>query len=162
MNPWLNLARLPKPTVVRWKVLDHFENYNATSWDDEVWLNANSLTESGGWEETLTHELCHVVDKQLMTDAQRARVMACVAGCRSRDMHDVCTVPLEPVWGLGGSVEYMARVGELFAECAARHIWYAVVQKAGPSADLPAFGFYRYDPAVLVPVLLDVLNPKEK
>lgn len=155
IDPYYRLDRLRKPTVIRWRDCSP-DTYNATSWDDQVWINSSRFTVDGGWEQTLAHEMAHVVDKQLMTDPDQARVMALVKGCLASE-YGVCTQPFTPVWGLDLSVPYLQRCGELFAETVSRHVWYAVIKGAGPVADLPAYGAYTFDPAVLVPVLLDVL-----
>lgn len=157
IDPWYALARLVKPTVVRWRY--DTATYNAKSWDDEVWINARPFA-AGGWEQALAHEVAHVVDKQLMTNADRAAVMALVSGCKARNMDGVCVDPLVPVWGLDGSVPYSQRCGELFAETVSRHVWYAQI-KGLSGADLPAYGAYTYEPATALPVMLAALKPAQ-
>lgn len=135
--------------TVLWDHPGDTANYNATSTDEYVWINGDTLyPASDGWAETVVHELVHVIDRQLLDDTARGHVLAVL----TREGG------LPPVWGLDGSVPYPQRAGEAFAETVARHLWYGLAQGAGASADLGVWGAYSWDNATALPVMLDTLK----
>lgn len=145
LDPILGLSLLPQPVVIGWT--GSGGNWSAQSTETAVTIrdDTGTVQERHGWEQSMAHELVHVIDKQMMNDADRALVMATL------------TSPPDPMWfkipvhrnWLEGDVPYMSNAGEAFAEGYSRHWWF-VEHEGMADADLDAWGMYTYD----VPVFL--------
>lgn len=136
-DPYLNLGRLatePATITVSWWTPppNTPANWNGLTSYTDVLLNANALSPGtdGGWEETLIHEMVHVIDKHCWDDTVRARIMAYFT--REDGQPNV--------W-LDASTPYAYRSGEAIAELTARHIWY------GTAGDLAFSAGVHWNPA---------------
>lgn len=143
LDPLLGLSLLPTPVVVGWTKSGG--NWSAQSTDTWITIRDDDGTRqdhAGWWEQSLIHELMHVVDKQLMNDADHELVRKTLTWPAENWGYPVVPTWLDVVW-------YQWQAGECFAEGYSRHLWYAEHEKLA-DADLDAWGIYSYDPPVFI------------
>lgn len=152
-DPYLHLGALTQPVTVSWEHEDG--NWAGQSTDTWITLKDQMHTwqESGSFSQTLVHELVHVADKQLLLPEDRVALMALM---HMPDNSFWFTIPIHPVWYGEDQMPYQAQAGEAYAEGVSRHLWY-VAHEGLVDADLAAWCFYTYDPAVAFPAMLAAL-----